>query len=89
VKAAGVRHEDAAAWLAAQGIEVCPAFLGERIIYQDAYARGLGVAEAEPAGKAASEIRAVYLYASGLLGLATKRQHYDDLEEQCARQRVA
>jgi chromosome partitioning protein len=89
VKAAGVRHEDAAAWLAAQGIEVCPTVLGKRIIYQDAYARGLGVAEVDPAGKAASEIRAVYLYASGLLGLPTRRQHDGDIEEQRAGERAA
>jgi chromosome partitioning protein len=48
--------------------------LGERVIYQDAYARGLSVTEAEPAGKAAEEIKAVYVYSSRLLGLPTLRR---------------
>src|ERR1700694_1137486 len=43
VKAAGTRHEDTMAWLSGQGVEVCPAMLGERVTYQDAYAQGLGV----------------------------------------------
>jgi chromosome partitioning protein len=73
VRAAGSRHEDTVEWLAGQGVEVCPAMLGERVIYQDAYARGLSVTEAEPGGKAAEEIKAVYLYASGLLELPTRR----------------
>lgn len=73
VKAAGTRHEDTAAWLKGQGIEVCPVMLGERVTYQDAYAQGLAVVEAEPNGKAASEIREVYLYASHLLNLPTTR----------------
>lgn len=42
VKASGTRHEDTTAWLETQGIEVCPAMLGERVSYQDAYAQGLG-----------------------------------------------
>ncbi len=73
VKATGARHEDTAAWLREQGVEVCPAMLGERVTYQDAYARGLGVCEAEPSGKAAHEIRQVYEYTSQLLGLETGR----------------
>jgi chromosome partitioning protein len=89
VKVGGARHEDAAAWLASQGLEVCPAVLGERIAYQDAYARGLGVSELEPSGKAASEIRDVYLYTSSLLGLPTRRHDSDQDEDQRTRQRVA
>ena len=41
VKASGTRHEDTAAWLATQDVEVCPATLGERVTYQDADAQGL------------------------------------------------
>jgi chromosome partitioning protein len=67
VRTAGNRHEDTTSWLTQQGVEVCPFVLGERVIYQDAYAQGLGVVEAEPDGKAADEIRQVYLYASRLL----------------------
>lgn len=87
VKAAGTRHEDTTAWLVGQGVEVCPASLGERVTYQDAYARGLGVCEAEPCGKAAQEIKSVYLYISSLLGLPTRRIGDDEIQR--ASQRVA
>jgi chromosome partitioning protein len=73
VRATGARHEDTTAWLRGQGVEVCPVALGERVTYQDAYAQGLGVSEAEPAGKAAREVRQVYLYISKLIGLSTSR----------------
>ncbi len=88
VKAAGTRHEDTAAWLKGQGIEVCPVMLGERVTYQDAYAQGLAVVEAEPNGKAASEIREVYLYASHLLNLPTTRTVNHE-STRSARKRVA
>jgi chromosome partitioning protein len=88
VRSTGTRHEETTAWLVEQGVEVCPASLGERVTYQDAYALGLGVLEADPAGKAAQEIRQVYLYASGLLGLSTKRIAINE-EARSARKRVA
>jgi chromosome partitioning protein len=72
VKPAGVRHEETAAWLREQGVEVCPAMIGDRVTYQDAYALGRGVSELDPNGKAASEVRAVYKYISQLLALETK-----------------
>jgi chromosome partitioning protein len=80
VKATGTRHEAASAWLVGQGLEPCPTMLGERVAYQDAYARGLGVVEAEPQGQAAQEIRQVYLYVSGLLGLPTNREAENEQE---------
>lgn len=88
VRAVGTRHEETAAWLEQQGVEVCPHVLGERVVYQDAYAQGLGVTEVEPGGKAAEEIRQVYLYASRLLGLSTKKRK-DDEEGRSARKRIA
>ena len=87
VRAAGTRHEDTTAWLQAQGVEVCPATLGERVTYQDAYAEGRAVCEAEPGGKAAQEIRQVYLYISKILGLPTSRIEHE--EGRSARKRVA
>lgn len=87
VKASGTRHEDTTAWLETQGIEVCPAMLGERVSYQDAYAQGLGVSEAEPSGKAAHEIQEVYKYISRLLDLPTTRVNNE--ESRSARKRVA
>ena len=71
-----------------QGVEVCPFSLGERVTYQDAYAQGVGVLEAEPSGKAAEEIRQVYLYISRLLGLSTKRVVSNE-ETRSARKRTA
>jgi len=88
VKAIGTRHEDTAAWLKGQGVEVCPVMLGERVTYQDAYAQGLGVSEAAPHGKAALEIKKVYLYISQLLNLPTTRIVNNE-EGRSARKRVA
>jgi chromosome partitioning protein len=88
VRAAGNRHEDTTAWLEQQGVEVCPFVLGERVIYQDAYAQGLGVTEVEADGKAADEIRQVYLYASRLLGLSTNKRMTNE-EGRSTRKRIA
>jgi chromosome partitioning protein len=87
VKPAGNRHEDTTAWLAGQGIEVCPTMLGERVTYQDAYAQGLGVSETEPSGKAAQEIKLVYSYTSNIIGLPARR-NIDDKDRSLS-QRVA
>ena len=73
VKAIGSRHEDTARWLAENNNPICPVIIGERVVYQDAYAVGLAVSEAEPGGKAAQEIRDLYKYASGLVGLPDRR----------------
>ena len=88
VKASGTRHEDTAAWLSTQGVEVCPVTLGERVTYQDAYAQGLGVSEVDSSGKAALEIREVYKYISQLLGLPTTRI-VEHEESRSARKRPA
>jgi chromosome partitioning protein len=88
VRSAGTRHEDTTAWLQQQGVEVCPATLGERVTYQDAYAQGLGVLEAEPTGKAAEEVRKIYLYTSSILGLSTRSAASDE-ESRSARKRTA
>jgi len=87
VKATGNRHEDTTAWLVARGVAVCPAMLGERVTYQDAYALGLAVSEVEPNGKAAQEIREVYLYISRLLNLPTERKGHE--KTRSTRKRVA
>jgi len=79
VKAAGSRHDETTKWLQSQGITVCPVMLGERVIYQDAYAQGQAVTEAEPFGKASQEIREVYMYVSSLLGLPTVRGDVDSV----------
>lgn len=73
VKAGGSRHDEALTWLGSKGVEVAPVTLGERVAYQDAYAAGQGVSEAEPGGKAAQEIEKLYLYAAGIVGLPTSK----------------
>ena len=88
VRAIGTRHEDTTAWLKEQGVEVCPMSLGERVTYQDAYAQGQGVLEAEPNGKAAEEVRQVYLYVCQLLNLPTRRNGEHE-EIRSARKRLA
>jgi chromosome partitioning protein len=72
VRAVGSRRADAAEWITSQGVEVCPVSLGDRIIYQDSYARGLSVTEAEPSGAAANEVRQIYAYVAKILSLSTK-----------------
>jgi chromosome partitioning protein len=88
VRSTGTRHEETTAWLRGQGVEVCPFSLGERVTYQDAYAQGLGVLEAEPTGKAAHEIRQVYLYISKLVGLSTKKAFTNE-KSRSPRKRIA
>lgn len=69
---AGPRYDETRAWLERQGMPVCPASVGDRVTFQDAYAQGLGVTEYEPGGKAAEEVRKVYLHMSRIVGLPTK-----------------
>ena len=69
VKPLGARHDESAEWLARQDIAVCPATIGDRVAFQDAFGLGRGVSEIEPEGRAAQEVRQVYMYASQLLGL--------------------
>lgn len=71
---AGARQDETRAWLERQGMPVCPATLGDRVTFQDAYAQGLGVTEYEPDGKAAAEVRQVYLHISKIVGLIATRK---------------
>ena len=88
VRHAGNRHEETTAWLAGKGLEVCPHTLGERVVFQDAYAMGLGVSEAEPGSKAAEEVHQVYSYTCQILGLTIKpRKSYEAAKS--ARKRTA
>ena len=71
---AGARQDETRTWLERQGMPVCPATLGDRVTFQDAYAQGLGVTEYEPDGKAATELKQVYLHISNLVGLTPTRK---------------
>ncbi len=74
VKASGTSHEAAAEWLKQHKLEVAPVMIGERVIYQHAYARGLSVGEAEPNGKAAQEIQQLYMLMCQHVDLPTRRK---------------
>jgi hypothetical protein len=53
---------------------VAPVMISERIVYQHAYARGLGVTEAEPSGKAAAEIQQLNKLTCQHVELSTDRK---------------
>jgi chromosome partitioning protein len=74
VKPHGTRHEETIDWLKDQGLEVCPAMLGDRVVFQDSYSQGLAPQEYEPGGKAAQEAENVYMYTSSYVGLQTSRE---------------
>ncbi len=74
VRATGTSHESAGEWLRQHGIAVASVTIGERVIYQNAYARGLSVGEAEPNGKAAQEIQQLYMLTSRHVDLPTRRK---------------
>jgi len=74
VKPTGTSQEAACDWLQQHSLEVAPVTLGERVIYQHAYARGLGVSEAEPTGKAAQEIQQLYSLTCQHVDLPTCRK---------------
>jgi chromosome partitioning protein len=74
VKPTGTSHEAAAEWLKQFNLEISPVTIGERIIYQHAYAQGLGVSEAEPKGKAAQEIQQLYMLTCQHVDLPTRRE---------------
>lgn len=58
----GARGAEAAAVLADLGLAVCPAALCQRVAFEHASARALGVQEHQPHGKAAAETQHVYTF---------------------------
>ena len=67
----GTRTTQAVEAVRGMGLEVCPASLGQRVAFEYAAQLGRSAAEYEPDGKAAAEIREVYLSVSRLLDLST------------------
>jgi chromosome partitioning protein len=59
VPSAGRLRDSVEADLAARGMALLPATLGNRTAYAQAFAEGLGVTEAAPRSLAATELRAV------------------------------
>lgn len=56
------------------GAPPCPVLLPDRAIYRHASAAGRTVLEAEPTGKAAEEVRALYKWTCRQLGMSTPRK---------------
>lgn len=69
VPARGPVPDQAADAIAESGLEVAPCRVGARMAFQHSVTHGLGVLEHEPAGKAAAEIRALWGWARGRLGV--------------------
>lgn len=67
------RSEQAAQAIAALGLEVCSAQIGQRVAFEYAGQLGQSAAEYEPDGKAASEIRQVYASICRYLDASTNR----------------
>ena len=74
VKPFGTRHLETIEWLNGLGIDVCPATIGDRVVFQDAFAAGKSVCELEREGKATSEVRNVYLYISKELAMYANKE---------------
>jgi chromosome partitioning protein len=73
VKPRGERHKETTDWLKAEGFDVCPHFLGDRVTYQDAAAAGQTPEEFEPSGKAAEECRQVYEFTISHLNMTAPK----------------
>jgi chromosome partitioning protein len=55
------------------GAPPCPVLIPDRAAYRHASAEGRTVLETEPSGKAAEDIRAIYLWLCKIVGMSTKR----------------
>lgn len=60
------------AFVADLGLELCPVSFGERAAFHRSASAGAVAMEAEPDGKAAGEVKAMWLWACERLGLAPK-----------------
>lgn len=69
VPAQGTRHDQARRAIEALGVSVCEHTIGNRAAFGDAGALGLSVLEHDRTGRAAEEIRQVYLEIERLLGM--------------------
>ena len=67
VPIAGRRHEEAIDFIKPLDIPVCPARLSQRAAYGDAPTLGLAAQEFDPSGKAAEEVKSVYMFTKKLL----------------------
>jgi chromosome partitioning protein len=72
------RREDAGDFLKQYDIPICTQAVSHRAIFGDATAMGQSVIESEPEGKAAQEIREVYLQVTKFAGKQEKIKHGAD-----------
>lgn len=69
VKPQGTRHLEAVEFIKSQGLDVCPAMIGERVTYQDAATAGLSPQEYDSTSRAAIECSEVHSFISDILNI--------------------
>jgi chromosome partitioning protein len=74
VEPQGTLHIEARDTLEQLGVHVLDAGLGRRVAFHHSVIEGLGVTEYEPEGKAASEVRRLFLAVARLAGVPSRRQ---------------
>lgn len=86
IRPRGDRHLQAEEFVTAKRYPVCPAYIGDRVSYQDSATLGRTPLETEPEGKGAEEIRRIYKFTSELLNqLTTKQANQHGQEEKSHR----
>jgi len=88
VRPRGDRHVQAEEYVTARRYPVCPAFIGDRVSYQDSDLIGQTPLETEPEGKGAEEIRRIYRFTSELLNQLTTKQANQHEEEKSNRRAI-
>jgi chromosome partitioning protein len=82
VRPRGDRDVQAEEYIRARKFPVCPARIGDRVVYQDSDTTGLTPLETEPGGKAAREIEQVYQFTVKLLNQLTSKPSSHDQENE-------
>jgi chromosome partitioning protein len=83
----GGRADQAIQALAAMGLTVCPASLGQRVAFEYAAQLGQTASEYEPDGRAASEVRDVYTYICQQIGLSVHKEEGHEQQASKSRRR--
>lgn len=72
VPAQSSRNDQAVQAIKAMGLDICPVQIGQRVAFEYAGQLGLSAAEYEPDGKAASEIRQLYISVCRYIDMSKK-----------------
>lgn len=67
-------YQEACELVASYGTPACPVILADRAAFRHASAEGQTVLEVEAKGKAAEEVRAIYMWTCRQIDIATRRQ---------------